>query len=277
MPAKKVEKKEEEAPKKRSRPVVEEVVEEVEETPVVETTPEPEAEVVETVIEETPSGKVSVEPDFSNLSSTVETPETTEAPAEETTTTEVVEEVSDTEAQSSNEPAKEEKTQTEGKGMGFKTILFITLISALVAAFVSGGVYVYLSGVNSLDLGSKEETQEEVQESTAPSPTPSPTPEPEEEVDLSEFSVQVLNGSGQIGAAGKGSDSVESVGLTVDDTGNADNYDYEETVVQVKSTVPSSVVDKVIQALEDDGYSVEEGDELKSSDEFDMIVIVGSK
>src|SRR5690606_12503882 len=86
--------------------------------------------------------------------------------------------------------------------MNLKLVVVITLVSALVAAFVSGGVYVYLSGLEDVNRDSGNEVILEPEPTSTTSPTPTPTPEAE--VDLSEYAVQVLNGSGAIGAASGG-------------------------------------------------------------------------
>lgn len=55
-------------------------------------------------------------------------------------------------------------------------------------------------------------------------------------LDRSKLSVTVLNGSGTPGAAKKISDTLISLGYNVISTGNADNYNYTNTVLEVKST-----------------------------------------
>jgi len=217
-------------PKKRIKPVVEEVEEtpEVEEAPI----PEPAESEVEEEATESADGGVSIEPDFGS-----EKEEETETVDEETPEPE--------KAMDEGEVVEEEEKEAlapvdNSHKMSLKTILLITLVSALVAAFVSGGVYVYLTGANGLDKAETVESEIVQEESTETTPTP----EPEIiDADASDYSVQVLNGSGQIGAAGAGAEIVESVDFVVDDTGNAANYDFEATQVQAKSDVPQSLID----------------------------------
>lgn len=222
--------------KKRIKPVIEEVVEE---TPIVSEPP-----------------KEEIQP------SIVETP---------------VEVVENKDPESEPEKAPEENTEKETKHkenkMNLKLVIVITLVSALVAAFVSGGVYVYLSGLDSLD---KPQNEIVLEPEETPSVSPSPTPEPEAEVDVAEYTVQVLNGSGAIGAASGGEDVLNDAGFSVEATGNAGRYDYESTTVQVKSTVPAEVVDKLKAALEEGDYEVEIGDSLADSAQYDIVVIVGA-
>jgi len=69
-------------------------------------------------------------------------------------------------------------------------------------------------------------------------PTPIPTLNPVDTasgLDRSELSVTVQNGSGEAGVAGKGAATLKHLGYNVAGTGNADNFDYTNVVVQVKS------------------------------------------
>ncbi len=169
-----------------------------------------------------------------------------------------------------SEPAKVK--QVNEKRMNLKLIVVITLVSALVAAVVSGGVYVYLSGIST--PSDEQVGQSEATATPQATVTPSATPEPE--IDVSTLSVQVLNGSGAIGAASGGEEVLQEAGFTVTKTGNAGKYDYENTVIQSKSGISAAVVAKVKKALEDGDYSVEIGSALAASSEYDIVVIVGA-
>jgi hypothetical protein len=48
--------------------------------------------------------------------------------------------------------------------------------------------------------------------------------------------VTVQNGSGEAGVAGKGADALKRLGYNVTGTGNADNFDYTNVVIQVKNS-----------------------------------------
>ena len=100
---------------------------------------------------------------------------------------------------------------------------FIILLIFLAAS----GWFLYLTGGSvSLPVSSETETPSE---EVTPSPSP-PTPTP---VDKSAISLEVLNGSGVSGAAGETSASLEALGYTITETGNADASDYEITQVYV--------------------------------------------
>lgn len=148
-------------------------------------------------------------------------------------------------------------------------IIWIAVI--LVAVFLIGGGIVSVAGgsLPSISLGADPTPTPE------PTPLPSPTPEPVD-VDISELSVQVLNGSGVAGAAGAMQEVLEDLGYTVDDTGNADNYDFEETEVYGKQ-VYETILAKLAANLGDD-YTVGVIDtDLDEDSSYDIQVIVGAE
>ena len=163
----------------------------------------------------------------------------------------------------------------EDKKLNIKLIIAITLVSALVAAFVSGGVYVYLSGVESTKNGPSATSSPEpsAEPSNEPTATPNATPAP---VDVSKYTVEVLNGSGAIGAASGAKDVLTKAKFNVVKTGNAGRYDYKSTVIQAKAGVPAEVTAKAKKELETAKYKVEMGEALPASSDYDIVVIVGA-
>lgn len=127
-----------------------------------------------------------------------------------------------------------------------------------------------------------------------PTDTPAPSPKPTEEVkptiapttkavnpvdaltglDRSTLSVEVQNGSGVTGTASKGSDILKSFGYKVSSIGNADNENYENTTIKVKST-KSNFLSLIKKDL---GFSYTIGSasaDLSESSSADALVIVG--
>jgi hypothetical protein len=106
--------------------------------------------------------------------------------------------------------------------------------------------------------------------------TPSVTPKTTGAADAAkaDLSIQVLNGSGVSGAAGKMSSTLQGLGYAVSSTGNADSFDYEDITIQGKSTK-----NKAIQTLKTDlskTYTVTKTTtDLPASSPFDVVVIVG--
>jgi hypothetical protein len=72
---------------------------------------------------------------------------------------------------------------------------------------------------------------------TTPNATPTINPvDKSSGLDRSKLSVTIQNGNGEEGVAGKSSDILKNLGYDVISTGNADNFDYVNVVIQVKST-----------------------------------------
>ena len=108
-----------------------------------------------------------------------------------------------------------------------------------------------------------------------PIETQTPTPE-EETPDVSTYKVQVQNGSGIAGEAGKVKDFIEPIGFSAVDTGNADKNDYSQTQVKMKEGISDQVFELIKEVLAD--YEVVESDEILAEDsEYDVVVIVGKK
>lgn len=84
------------------------------------------------------------------------------------------------------------------------------------------------------------EEEEEVTPTKKPTstPTPKPTVSPIDKttgLDRSKLSIQVLNGSGATGVGKKAADYLESLGYNVIQIGNAENFNFEKTTIQIKS------------------------------------------
>ena len=157
----------------------------------------------------------------------------------------------------------------------YKLILFVTVITAIIVGFVAGGVYVYFSGVSKIEQVSPQPTVAPIDVSPTQAPEPNSTPVPEEKIDVSSYKINVLNGSGKIGAAGSVADLLKKAGFSVANIGNAGRYDYKETVVEVKETVP----EQVVQMLEDSlgkAYALKKGEVIPQTSGYDVVITVGT-
>lgn len=134
-------------------------------------------------------------------------------------------------------------------------------------------------------------TIEEIQETPTETPTPeeSPTPEPTKEptarpttspidkatgLDRRELSIEVQNGSGEKGVAGKVADFLKSFGYKIGGTKNADNFDYTNVTISIKSASVNylSLLKKDLNTQ----YSVgDTNSTLSASSSADVVVIVG--
>lgn len=115
-----------------------------------------------------------------------------------------------------------------------------------------------------------------------PTPTkkPAATPIPQRsattaaELKRQSISVQVLNGSGVSGAAQKTADYLASFYYTVSATGNADNYDYEKTVIETKKETDLALLKTDLEAQ----YAIGTASATLSSDSaYDAVIIIGKK
>jgi hypothetical protein len=93
-------------------------------------------------------------------------------------------------------------------------------------------------------------------------------------LDRSTLSVEIQNGSGEKGVAAKGSDVLKGFGYKVSSTGNADNYNYTEVTIKVKSTKSNFLA----LLKKDLGFSYTVGStsaDLSSDSTADALVIIG--
>lgn len=82
----------------------------------------------------------------------------------------------------------------------------------------------------------------------APIPTPAPTSQPV--LNRSDWSLEILNGSGVTGAAKKLADKIQPLGYPVVKTGNADKDNYSRTQILVKKSLQDKV-ELIIADLKD--------------------------
>lgn len=172
--------------------------------------------------------------------------------------------------------------------------LFFAIILILVLIFLG-----------SRFMGDSSTSQEDI--SPTPEefliPTDEPTPSPEESVepteeakntptvtpksspstssvdkttglDRADLTVTVQNGSGEKGAAGGISDVLKGLGYTISSTENADNFDYSDVTIQVKSSQKDylAILKKDLAGSYTIGSATSD---LPSSVSYDALVIIG--
>lgn len=139
------------------------------------------------------------------------------------------------------------------------------LIVVLVIAIGAGAFFFFTRG--------GEEPAENETNNTETFPTSEPEPT-EEEVDLTAYKIEVLNGTEVEGEAGKLKGVLETAGFTVPSVGNADKKDYPETIIQAKADVSEAFINKLKEELEGT-YTVGSTEELDEGDEHDIVIIIG--
>jgi hypothetical protein len=200
--------------------------------------------------------------------------ETKESMEEKPTTEEKKENISQNEVNKWIENYDEVNKPTEkGEKKGFKIVLIILLVLSFLAILAGGFVY-YQKNI-SKRVGMATETP--TPQVTAPTQAPTETPSPSAEVKLSDYNIQILNGSGIPGEAGSAKDLLSSLDFNKIDTGNADNYDYTDTEVSLKEDISNQVYNEIKDKL-DSTYTVVKSDSsVLSTSSYDVIIIVGTK
>ena len=156
--------------------------------------------------------------------------------------------------------AREEELARYPQGKTFTIVIFaISLFITLVNGYV-------------LYLRSVEESIKKV----APVIQTVPTTPAEEEIDISKYTITVLNGSGVAGSAGRAAEFLISKQFSVDDTGNAERSDYPTSVIRYKKEVPLIYRQKIEQELKME-YTVTQGPELDSGEKVEVVLIIGLK
>lgn len=115
-----------------------------------------------------------------------------------------------------------------------------------------------------------------IKPSPTPTVAPAPTAVPTPAIDKTTLKIQVLNGSGTAGEAGKMKSLLEEKGYTVVGTGNAKTYDYDKTEIQA-----TSAHEAVLGVLSTDlagSYTVgSTAATLKDTLPYNILVIVGKE
>lgn len=118
----------------------------------------------------------------------------------------------------------------------------------------------------------KSEPEDEKITEESASPTPTSTPREETKLNRSEWSLEVLNGSGVSGLAKKIAEELESLGYKVIKVGNADKSDYEKTQILIQDNLKDQV-DKVIADIGDIIKIASVAGELEDSTASAQIII----
>lgn len=162
-------------------------------------------------------------------------------------------------------PIKEPPT----KHHGFWKFFFIFISFAVLTAALTGGFIIYSQGVKNLQ-GTPSPSP------TLYSPTPAPTASASSTVKRSDLSVEVLNGSGTSGVASEAKDFLESLGYTVANTGNADNFDFANTEISIKDS-KKDYLETLTKDLSDKYSLATESSSLDASSDYDAVITIGAK
>lgn len=154
---------------------------------------------------------------------------------------------------------------------GKKIWIIIVLVAVSVAAFL----FLKPSGTSTPEPTPTPTQTEIVEEPTISKDaetTTTPVPTDAEKVKVGP-SIQVQNGSGTEGVAGKMQTALQDSGYDSVETGNADNFDYTGAVIKAKDSVLATAK-KIKTQLTDYTFDAEIA-VLSEDSDFDIIIIVG--
>lgn len=143
----------------------------------------------------------------------------------------------------------------------------------LIGGLVTGGIFGLI--INPKSAGNQSKVSGVI---SIPTPVAEVTPEVTEkpkEVDYSQYTVKILNGSGITGAAAGIEGLIEDLDFKNIQTGNASVSGQKETTVQLKKNIPQAVFEKLKELLAK--YNVVTGDSLQDSAGSDVQITVGAK
>lgn len=95
-------------------------------------------------------------------------------------------------------------------------------------------------------------------------------------LNLSQYSIQILNGTGTPGQAGQAKKLLLEAGFEKIQVGNAPTYDYQQTQVSLHPTAPSQLFQTLQDTLQD-SFSATLSSQLDSSSDFDAVITTGQQ
>lgn len=167
---------------------------------------------------------------------------------------------------------KDEETNTNNPDkIPLWVLIFAFLVGLTIGAGLIGGIFFYKSRVQQNPSEIIKVSPSPVSDIDTASSTPNPTPL---DVDKSKYTLQVLNGTGIVGDAGKIKALLENSGFNNVATSNASSYLNEETEISYKEDIPKELLDEIKSILSE--YKTEDGEILEDTDKYDVIVLSGS-
>ncbi len=153
----------------------------------------------------------------------------------------------------------------ESKAGGNKLFWIIIAIFAVLGV-AAGGIGIYLQNKSKPTLLA----------SPAPEVSPLPSSSPEVQLNRKDLQIQVLNGSGVVGAAKKAQDYLEGLGYKVAAVGNASSSDYTTTQISLKDSKKDflSMLKKDLSGKYDVANTA---DSLEDNSKYDAVIILSTK
>jgi len=182
--------------------------------------------------------------------------------------------------QESESGAAEKPSNIQADGLkanfGNNTFVLAMVIIGLIL-LAGGGLFFYFSQQNSSDIKSPAiDADDAVDLPLQVSPTPTAVPTINPNLDRAGVLIQVLNGSGVANLAGQVKITLENLGYKNVKIGNADSFDYQLSLIQVKEE--SKDYAWLLRKDLGKDYQFEPEDEiLPDSSPYDLVVIIGAQ
>lgn len=145
--------------------------------------------------------------------------------------------------------------------------IMIVVITFIIGVVFFSGIYYAVQNKTITLPGSKNNA--EISEAPV---IEVPTKKP---VDLSQYNIQVLNGTGTAGVAAKVREQLTTAGFKVGSVGNADSNEFEKTEISAAKKVDKEYLNKLKETL-GEAYVVDEAVKLASGS-ADVVVTIGSE
>lgn len=153
-----------------------------------------------------------------------------------------------------NKEVSESSEEPEEGGAGGKSMRNQYVLLALSLIILAGGIGYLLLWSNTISnpwFKTSKSTQPKPTTASVPSITSQPSPTASPLKDKSAIKIEILNGSGIEGQAGKISSLLQEAGFSNVTTGNKDNFD-QRTTITYKKTVPKDILSEITDTIKDD-------------------------
>lgn len=189
----------------------------------------------------------------------------------------VVEKIDNAEAkiEETSKPVEQAEVLDDGNEEDYDkpNYLWIVVPTALLVGALVGGLITYFSGISKLNMPSVSPSPVA---STEPEVKMTPSPEPKSDLKKDTVKIQILNGSGVSGAAGKVKTLLEGLGYKNIDTGNASSSDVATTEIATTES-GSAYVSELIKDLSKSYDAKEASKLLPNTSKFDIVITLGKK
>jgi hypothetical protein len=150
--------------------------------------------------------------------------------------------------------------------------LWIIVPTALLVGALAGGLITYFSAVPGFNASPTSTPIATIE----PLSTETPVSSPSAELKKESLKIQILNGSGVSGVAGKAKTYLENLGYKNIEIGNANSSSFETTEISIK-TASKEYLDLLLEDLGKDYEVSTDTKILSASSKFDAIITLGKK